>query len=630
MDTLPIVVFLILFPFFLSLASLSTRTVVVRRAVAVPANLALIVATLFLLFSAPEDPVLFKVEAPLIDHLLPVGEIGIGVLILYLALRGRRPIVALLAGVQLVLGLVFEFLFASAAQASHNLFVDRFSILMALIIGILGTLIVNYAVGYMAEYHHHYPEVRDRRRFFGFLIYLFLSAMFGLVFSNNLKWIYFFWEITTLCSFFLIGYRNDEPSKESAFLALGINLLGGIAFSAGILYLFHHTGILELDRMLAEGKGYALIPAALLAFAGLAKSAQMPFSSRLTAAMIAPTPVSALLHSSTMVKAGVYLILKVSPLLNGTLAGIMLTFVGGVTFLFASFIAVSQSNAKRVLAYSTIATLGLIVMCAGVGTYEAAWSALLLILFHAVAKSLLFLCVGVVEYKLGSRDIEDMDFLIVRMPKVAAMMNIGLAGMFLAPFGMLISKAVTLRALVDAHPLLGVILAFGSGATLFFYAKWMGKTMTIESGLRSDENRISAWEWITLVGLSALTIAVCLLFPILSQELVDPYIRGIYGTGPTLERTTLILIVVIMVSLLVVFPAGLLYQAFRKDYRFVGPYLSGANLEGATFLGAMDQKRPVDSRNYYLPGIFGEPRLLRIGFLLATFFIIVMLGGALP
>jgi ech hydrogenase subunit A len=629
MDTSQIVIFLILFPFFLSLASLSIRAIAIRRAVAVPANLVLVGATLLLLSRTPKDPLLFKVEVPVIDHLLPFAEIAIGILILYLALRARRTIVALLAGAQLALGLVFEFLFASAAQVSHNLFVDRFSILMALIIGILGTLIASYGVGYMAEYHHHYPEVKDRRRFFGFLIYLFLSAMFGLVFSNNLKWIYLFWEVTTLCSFFLIGYRNDEPSQESAFLALGINLLGGIAFSAGILYLFYHTGILELDRMVAEGKVYALIPAALLAFAGLAKSAQMPFSSWLTAAMIAPTPVSALLHSSTMVKAGVYLILKVSPLLNGTLAGIMLTFVGGVTFLLASFIAISQSNAKRVLAYSTISTLGLIVMCAGVGTYEAAWSALLLILFHAVAKSLLFLCVGVVEYKLGSRDIEDMDFLIVRMPKVAAMMNIGLAGMFLAPFGMLISKAVTLRALVDTHPLLGVILAFGSGGTLFFYAKWMGKMITSESGLQSNEDRISPWEWVTMVSLSGLTIAVCLLFPVITHGLVDPYIQGVYGRGPTLERLNLILIVGIMVSLLVVFPAGLLYQSFRKDYRFVGPYLSGGNLERATFLGAMDQKRPVDSRNYYLTSIFGEARLLRIGLFLSAFFLIVMFGGVL-
>lgn len=629
MDTYQIIIFLILFPFFLSLASLSVRALVVRRAVAVPANLAIIAASLLLLARTPAEPLFFKVESVLIEYLLPIAEIAIGLLILYLAIRSRRYIVTLLAVAQLALGLTFEFLFASSAHAAHNLFVDRFSILMALIIGILGTLIANYGVGYMAEYHHHYPEVKDRRRFFGFLIYLFLGAMFGLVFSNNLKWIYFFWEITTLCSFFLIGYRNDEPSKDSGFLALGINLLGGVAFSAGILYLVQHTGILELDRMLALGKGYALIPAALLAFAGLAKSAQMPFSSWLTAAMVAPTPVSALLHSSTMVKAGVYLIIKVSPVLNGTIAGIMLTFVGGVTFLLASFIAISQSNAKRVLAYSTISTLGLIVMCAGVGTHDAAWSALLLIVFHAVAKSLLFLCVGVVEYKLGSRDIEDMDFLIVRMPKVAAMMNIGLAGMFLAPFGMLISKAVTLRALVDVHPLLGVILAFGSGATLFFYAKWIGKILMIDSRLPGNEDRISTWEWITLMGLSILTIAVCILFPVITRSLVDPYIQGVYGRGPTLEWFNLVLIVWIMVSLLVVFPFGLIYQALRKDYRIVGPYLSGGNLEGPTFLGAMDQRRPAEARNYYLANYFAESAILKVGLYVSAFFIIIMIGGVL-
>ena len=287
--------------------------------------------------------------------------------------------------------------------------------------------------------------------------------------------------------------------------------------------------------MVRSGSPEVMIPAVLLAFAGLVKSAQMPFSTWLTGAMVAPTPVSALLHSSTMVKAGVYLLLKVSPVLSGSAAGICITSIGAITFLFTSFIAVSQSDSKRVLAYSTISTLALIVMCAGVGTANAAWSALLLIIFHAVAKSLLFLCVGVIDYKLGSRDIEDMDFLIVRMPKVAAMMNIGIAGMFLAPFGMVISKAVTLKALVDIHPLLGVALAFGGGAITFFYTKWMGKTLMVTPAVENNEGAISLWEWVTLMGLSFLTIAVCLSFPLISSGLVDPYIASVYGSSPILE-----------------------------------------------------------------------------------------------
>ncbi len=151
-----------------------------------------------------------------------------------------------------------------------------------------------------------------------------------------------------------------------------------------------------------------------------------------------------------MVKAGVYAIVKFAPVLAGTVPGLMIALVGGITFFLASAMAITQSNAKRVLAYSTVANLGLVVACGGIGTYEAVWAAILLIIFHAVAKSLLFLSVGTVEHQIHSRDIEDMDGLIVTMPKVAAMILIGIAGMFLAPFGMLISKWASLRAFIDA------------------------------------------------------------------------------------------------------------------------------------------------------------------------------------
>jgi ech hydrogenase subunit A len=626
MDALNIVVFLILFPFFLSLASLLVRSISVKHMVAAPANVLIAGGTILLLVSVGSEPIFFKVESSLVDHFILAAEVGMGLLVTYLGLSSKRYFIMLLGGVMTTMTVVLEFICPPAAHEVHQLFVDRFSVIMALVIGILGTLIVSYGIGYMAEYHEHHKEVKDRRRFFGFLMYLFISSMFGLVFSNNLKWMFFFWEITTLCSFFLIGYRNDRESQDSAFRALWMNVLGGIAFSAGVAYLSLSAGIVDLDRMILAGSPVVMIPAVLLAFAGLVKSAQMPFSTWLTGAMVAPTPVSALLHSSTMVKAGVYLLLKVSPILNGSPAGICITSIGAVTFLFSSFIAVSQNDAKRVLAYSTISTLALIVMCAGVGTYEAAWSALLLIIFHAVAKSLLFLCVGVIDYKLESRDIEDMDFLIVRMPKVAAMMNIGIAGMFLAPFGMVISKAVTLRALVDIHPLLGVALAFGGGAITFFYAKWMGKTLMVKPAAENKEGAISVWEWVTLVVLAFLTIAVCISFPLISSRLVDPYIASVYGASPTLETATLILIVVIMTSLLVIFPFGVMYNARRRDYRLVGPYLSGLNVNENSFAGAMGSTLYLDTRNYYLSRWFGEPILLQGGLLCAGFLTIIMLG----
>src|SRR4030042_6771303 len=221
----------------------------------------------------------------------------------------------------------------------------------------------------MKDFHAHHKELPDRRNIFFFIMFAFLSAMFGLVFSNNLLWVYFFWEITTLCSFLLIGYTKTEEATSNAFTALWMNLLGGVGFAIAILYLATQTGgVMGLEALLTSGKSLVLIPVVLIGFAGLTKAAQLPFSSWLVGAMVAPTPVSALLHSSTMVKAGVYLLLKVSPVFNGTPAWICITSIGSITFLFTSFIAVSQSDSKRVLAYSTISTLALIVMCAGVGT----------------------------------------------------------------------------------------------------------------------------------------------------------------------------------------------------------------------------------------------------------------------
>ncbi len=626
MQPLSIMVFLILFPLLLAVSSLVGRTLSVRRIVAVPANTLIALGSILLLASGGDVRMFFSVESALIEHFMTAAEIGMGLLVLYLGLSSKRYFIVLLGAAMTAMTIIFELIYPPTVHAVHHLFIDRFSVIMALVIGVLGAFIINYAIGYMAEYHEHHREVKDRRPFFGFLIYLFISAMFGLVFSNSLKWMLFFWEITTLCSFFLIGYRNDQVSQDSAFRALWMNVLGGIAFSAAVAYLSSRVGIADLDRMILARSSAVMVPAVLLAFAGLVKSAQMPFSSWLTGAMVAPTPVSALLHSSTMVKAGVYLLLKVSPVLNGSAAGICITALGAITFLFTSFIAVSQSDAKRVLAYSTIATLALIVMCAGVGTSNAAWSALLLIIFHAVAKSLLFLCVGVVDHKLESRDIEDMDFLIVRMPKVAAMMNIGIAGMFLAPFGMVISKAVTLKALVDVHPLLGVALAFGGGATMFFYAKWMGKTLMVKPAAENREGAISTWEWVTLTALAVLTVAVCISFPWISKTLVDPYIASLYGASPALEPTTLLLIVGIMASLLVIFPVGILYNARRRDYRLVGPYLSGDNVDATHFLGAMGRTLYPDTRNYYLSRWFGEPLLLKVGLLCAGFFLLIMFG----
>ena len=168
--------------------------------------------------------------------------------------------------------------------------------------------------------------------------------------------------------------------------------------------------------------------------------------------------------------------------------------IGGISFAACSFMAISQSNAKRVLAYSTIANLGLITACAGVGSPLAIWAAVFLVIFHACAKSLLFLCVGTAEHHIGSRNIEDMDELFEKMPKLARFMIVGMMAMFVAPFGMLISKWAALISFVTSNQIaLILLLVFGSAATFMFWAKWIGKLTGITANCKNIERECQKW-----------------------------------------------------------------------------------------------------------------------------------------
>ena len=625
-------IFLIVFPLCIAiLAVVLPAVITLRRIVGVIANIVLCVVPIYLLVTyLDKGPAYFQLESHLINNFMLAIEVFIAGFIVYISIRAKRYLPVLLVAVQSVIMLTFEFTSGSGMQIEHSLFVDKFSIIMALIVGIIGSAICLYAIGYIPEYHEHHKEVKDRRRYFAFLMYLFLSAMFGIIFSNNLMWVFFFWEITTICSALLIGYRNDQQSIESSFRALNMNLLGGLAFAVGIVYLYNSARIMELDKLLQVDKSLVLLPAVCIAFAGLVKSAQFPFCSWLTGAMVAPTPVSALLHSSTMVKAGVYIILRVAPVLENTVAAKMLMLVGGVTFLVTALIAISQSNAKKVLAYSTISNLGLIVACAGVNSSAAVWSALLLIIFHAVAKSLLFLCVGIIEYRLGSRDIEDMDYLIMRLPKLTAVMMIGMAGMFLAPFGMIISKFVTLKAFIDSNPGMAILLAYGSAATVFFWTKWMGKIMSIKYGeARIVEHPVSRWEQFTLAILAIATVVVCLAFPFISSRIINPYLQDVYGKFPVVDTFNILVIYVCIIGLLIILPLGLMYYAYvNKNYRRVGTYLGGANVDDVSFEGPMDHKQTADLKNYYMTKYFGEDILCNVGVLVSLTLIFIMFGVA--
>ncbi len=572
----------------------------------------------------------FADRAMLFVELLVMG------LIVYYGIRYKKYYVVLLSVLQTGLIAWLDLTQKSETTTSHILS-DKLTVIMCLIIGVVGSLICIYAVGYMRDYHAHHKAFKERSAFFFAMLFVFIGAMFGLVFSNNLSWIYFFWEITSVCSFLLIGYNKTQEAINNSFRALWMNLLGGLGFAIAIAYSACHLHIMDLQSLVAAGTGTTaiLIPLVLLAFAGLTKSAQLPFSGWLLGAMVAPTPTSALLHSATMVKAGVYLLIRLSPAFYGNMVGAFVSMIGGFTFLATSMLAISQSDAKKVLAYSTVSNLGLITACSGVGMHEAVWAGIFLMMFHAVSKSLMFLSVGAVENSTGSRNIEDMHGLVVKLPELAFVMIVGIAGMFLAPFGMLISKWAALKAFVDTNSLLLVIcLVFGSSTTLFYWSKWLGTLVAVLHNSERRPNVVGKKEWFSLLSHALIMISLCIFFPLVSSYLVEPYLDSVFHNHiPDIISSTNLKIMLMMLCGIVILPIAVRFLTFGKKNKIVHSYMGGANAgDDRHFIDSFGAQKPVYLANWYMEDLFGENKILRPSMMIAAAILVLMMaiviGGA--
>lgn len=567
------------------------------------------------------NPTYYAFSSHVVDIVCLIISVVIAAVVIWFSVRYRNLWAGVLAVIQLVASLIFELALAHRAPVEAGLYLDSLSLIMALIIGIVGSGICVYALGYMKDFQEHAGNDSDRRPMFFALMFAFLSAMFAIVFSNNMSWMFTAWEVTTLCSFLLIGYTRTDEAIANAFRQIIMNIAGGLGFVAALYFCvlaIPEPTLSFVDFLkwgIANGSAVAF-PLAALAFAGITKAAQMPFHTWLLGAMVAPTPTSALLHSSTMVKAGVFLLVKLAPLFAVSLfPQLMVVLVGGITFMLASFMAISQSNAKRVLAYSTIANLGLIVACAGVGTQEAVWAAIFLIVFHAIAKSLLFLCVGTAEHHIGSRNIEDMDLMFERMPRLARLMMLGIMAMFIAPFGMLISKWATLVSFVETNQVaLILLLAFGSAATFMFWAKWLGKLAGIAGTSENIETTVHASEWVATYLMAALIVLVTIFMPVISNALVMPYLGSVYvNPSPTIGNDILWITSILSALVFVLLFGGL--GSTPKNTKKADIYLAGVGIDSGkrAFQNAFSQPQLATSRNMYLDSIFGEGKLRVIG-----------------
>ncbi len=227
----------------------------------------------------------------------------------------------------------------------------------------------------------------------------------------------------------------------------------------------------------------------------------------------------------------------------------------------------------------------------------------------------MFLCVGTAEHHIGSRDIEDMDLLFERMPRLARMMIVGILIMFLAPFGMLVAKWATLVSFVDTrHLALLLMLAFGSAATFMFWGKWLGKLAGITGTSQSIEKTVHWSEWIATMTFTILALVACATIPLISDYLVEPYIGSVLGIAiQPILTDDLVICGIIVIVLAIVLLGGM--RKFRKNMRVQTVYLSGVSADNAqrTFVNSLSEPQEATARNWYLESMFGESRIRPIG-----------------
>ncbi len=369
-------------------------------------------------------------------------------------------------------------------------YLDGLSIILGLLITGVGALVILYSIFYLST-------KEALQQFYCYLL-LFMGAMLGVVFSDNLMVLYVFWELTSVSSFLLIAFwSHRNASRQGAKKAMLITVSGGIAMLIGFIMLYIMTGTFSIREILSVGlsltENSLFLPAMVLILLGaFTKSAQFPFHIWLPDAMEAPTPVSAYLHSATMVKAGIYLVARMTPIFGVEEVWFWtVSLVGMVTLFWGSFNAVKQTDLKALLAFSTISQLGLIMSLLGLGSValqygysedtviftQATFAALFHLINHSTFKGALFMVVGILDHELGTRDIRRLGGLMTFMPitfTVASIGSLSMAG--LPPFNGFLSKEMFFAATV--HIMEADVFSLQSFGIIFPIIAWVGSVLT--------------------------------------------------------------------------------------------------------------------------------------------------------
>ncbi|CAH2030899.1 putative monovalent cation/H+ antiporter subunit A [Trichlorobacter ammonificans] len=416
---------------------------------------------------------------------------------------------------------------------SVTLRMDGLGLLFSLLISGIGLLVMLYAAAYLRGHRH-------LGRFYAMLL-LFMAAMLGTVLAGDLITLFLFWELTGISSFLLIGFDHErEESRRAALQALLVTGAGGLALLAGILLLGQAAESTELAMILERGgqvRADARYTAMLLlVLAGaFTKSAQFPFHFWLPGAMAAPTPVSAYLHSATMVKLGIYLLARLSPVLGGSdLWFFGLTLTGGLTLLVGGWHALRCTDLKQVLAWTTVSALGMLTLLLGLGTPLAITAAMLFLTVHALYKSALFLAVGAVDHAAGSREITRLGGLARFLPQVAV--AAGLAALSMAglpPLAGFIVKELLYEAALTV-PLLPVLVTVVAvlGSALAVAAALLAGYVPFYGALRDSElhpHRVETVLWFAPLVPALLGLVIGLVPDPLGRLLIAPAASVVNG-----------------------------------------------------------------------------------------------------
>ena len=452
---------------------------------------------------------------------------------------------------------------------------------------VIGGLITVYALGYEPAHLAHRGLDPGRTPVFVAWLLVFVAAMDLLVLADDLRLLVVAWEVTTLCSFVLIGFDRDEIAARAARRALAYNLLGGVALATAVL-LVGPGGHLStiIAGGLADPRTVPLILAGCIV-AAATKSALVPFHPWLLGAMVAAAPVSGLLHAAAMVKAGSYLLLRLSPPIAADgLLGPTLVAVGAFSFAAAAFEALRHHDLKQILAYSTVSTLGLIAVSAGLGSPAVLAAGVLLLVFHAVAKALAFLSVGAIEQVTGTRDVEALVGTARTLPRLTVPLVIAAVALALPPFGLVAAKWAIFEIGARDLPLV-VLLAVGGAAYLAVWTAVVGRLImrrAVEPAATRPDGTLPRREGLPIGVLSLISVAGLVLAAPVARAVADPAGRVAFGPDPGLATGWSIGLgsgsfAVPMIAGLAVL-AGALAILVGRRIRRIAPtvYLSGAGL----------------------------------------------------